>query len=329
MKIPLKIGEIMTLLSFVIPCYRSEKTIRMVVEEIVDTVGQREGYDYEIIAVNDCSPDHVYSVLEEMAHTNPRIKVVNLVKNMGKHAAVMAGLSVFRGDYVVMLDDDFQCPGNELWNLIDPLEQDAYDVVTAAYYEKKESWIKRKGSDLNRAMSGILLDMTNMPRIENFKAMKALIAKEILNYHNPYPYLDGLILRVTKRIGIAEMPERERGDDNTSGFTLAKSIALIVNGLTAFSVKPLRIASVCGFSFAAVGFLYGLIIVIRRIIEPVVTLGYSSIMAVLLLSTGLIMLMLGLIGEYLGRIYICINNSPQYVIRNTINIAENADNQKV
>lgn len=310
----------MTLLSFVIPCYRSEKTIRMVVEEIVDTVGQREGYDYEIIAVNDCSPDNVYSVLEEMALADPKIKVINFVKNMGKHSAVIAGLAVTKGDYVIGLDDDYQCPTYELWNLIAPLERDECDVTTARYFVKKESWMKRKGSDMNMYMTQLLLDMPKGLRIENFKAFKQFVAKEIVNYKNPYPYMDGLILRVTRRIQAVDMEERERGDDNTSGFTLGKSIALILNGFTAFSVKPLRIASFSGFLFACIGFLYGIYTILHKLIVPSVEVGYSSIMAVLLFSSGMIMLMLGLIGEYLGRIYICINNAPQYVIRNTINL---------
>ena len=116
------------------------------------------------------------------------------------------------------------------------------------------------------------------------------------------------------------MEERDRADNNSTGFTLKKSIGLLLNGLTAFSVKPLRIASFCGIVFAIFGFLYGLMIIIRRIADPSIPAGYSSIVAIMLMSSGLIMVMLGLIGEYLGRIYICINDPPQYVIRETINI---------
>ena len=309
----------MTLLSFVIPCYRSEKTIKKVIDEIINTVTQKKDYDYEIITVNDYSPDNVYEVLEEIAKDNKKVKVVNFAKNMGKHSAVMAGYAVAQGEYVVNLDDDFQCPTYELWKLIEPLEEDKCDVATAKYFQKKEAWYKRIGSNVNLKMTEILLDKPKNSRMENFSAMKRYVCEEMIKYKHPYPYLEGLIYRVTKRIYEVPMEQRNRADDNASGFTIKKSFGLLVNGLTAFSVKPLRIASIIGIVFAISGFIYGLYTMIRKIISPDILMGYSSLMAVLLFSTGLIMLMLGIIGEYLGRVYICMNASPQYVIKNTIN----------
>ena len=308
------------LLSFVIPCYRSEKTIEKVINEIIEVVSKRPEYDYEVITVNDCSPDNVYEVLCKLAMDNVKIKVVNFAKNMGKHAAVLAGYSVAKGDYIVNLDDDYQCPVYELWKLVDPVDNDECDCTTAKYYKKKESLFKRMGSKVNHKMSTVLLEKSKNMVFENFSVMKAFVAKEIINYKNPYPYLEGLILRTTNKIKMVEMDERERSDDNASGFTFRKSLSLLSNGLTAFSVKPLRIASFCGILFAIIGFAYGAYTIVNKIIHTNIQVGYSSTMAIILFTTGLIMLMLGIIGEYLGRIYICINDSPQYVIRNTINI---------
>lgn len=310
----------MILLSFVIPCYRSEKTIEKVIDEIIQTVAQKPGYDYEIIAVNDCSPDNVIEVLKKLAKENKKIKVISFAKNMGKHAAVIAGYSFVNGDFVIDLDDDFQSPIYELWKLLEPVEADECDYATALYMKKKESWFKRMGSNLNVYMGHVMLGKPKELRFENFSVMKVFVAKEVVKYKNPYPYLEGLVLRVTNRIKQVPMEERNRGDDNVSGFTIKKSIALLANGLTAFSVKPLRVATIMGILFAIIGFVYGLIVIIQKIIHPEIPAGYSSILAVLLLSSGLIMLMLGVIGEYLGRVYICINNSPQYTIRETINI---------
>ena len=152
--------------------------------------------------------------------------------------------------------------------------------------------------------------------------MKKYVKEEIVKYKNPYPYIEGLVLRVTNRIKTVELEERERGDDNKSGFTLKKSVSLLLNGLTSFSVKPLRVASVIGFLFAIIGFLWGVYAIIKKIIHPEVLLGYSSLLAINLFSSGMMMIMLGLIGEYVGRIFICINNSPQYVIRELINVEE-------
>jgi undecaprenyl-phosphate 4-deoxy-4-formamido-L-arabinose transferase len=310
----------MKLISFVIPCYRSEHTIEKVIQEIKETVAQRTNYDYEVIAVNDCSPDHVYDVLVRLSAEDPKIKVINFAKNMGKHAAVLAGYAVVKGEFIVNLDDDYQSPVNKLWQLLDLVEADQCDCATAEYYVKKENWIKRMGSNFNLLMSEMLLDKPKGLRMENLSVLKCFVAKEMIHYKHPYPYLEGLIFQVTNRVLTVKMEQRERSDDNGSGFTLKKSIALVLNGLTAFSVKPLRVASACGVAFSILGFFYGIYIIIRKLIFRNTLLGYSSIMAVMLFSSGLIMMMLGLIGEYLGRIYICINDSPQYVIKNTINI---------
>ena len=315
----------METISFVIPCYRSESTIEKVAAEIRETIAQKSEFDYEIICVNDCSPDNVYDVLVKMAQEDKKVKVVNLAKNMGKHCAVMAGYSVVEGDYVVNLDDDCQSPVYELWNLMDPLLNGEYDVATAVYNEKKESKGKRLGSDLNLWVSEIMLDKPKGLRFENFSVMKRFVCDEMIKYKNPYPYMEGLILQVTKKITGVRMDQRERGDDNGSGFTLAKSIMLFTNGLTSFSVKPLRLATIVGTIFALAGFVFGLVVIIHQIIDPAVPMGYSSTMAVILFSNGLIMFLLGLIGEYVGRIFICINNSPQYVIRNTINVMKTGE----
>ena len=309
-----------TLLSFVIPCYRSEMTIEKVIDEIIETVSQRsERYDYEIICVNDCSPDNVLSVLKKLASDNHKIKVVDFAKNMGKHAAVLAGYSYSSGELIINVDDDFQCPVYELWRLLEPLNSSDCDFVTANYKMKKQSTFKNFGSNVNMLMAQIMLGKPKGLRFENFSAMRRYIMLEMIKYDKPYPYLEGLICRVTNKIEIVEMEERERGDDKATGFTFHKSMSLWLNGFTAFSVKPLRISTVLGFVLALVGFVVGIILIIKRILNPEMPAGYTSMMAMQLLIGGIIMIILGLIGEYIGRIYICLNNSPQYVIRDTIN----------
>ncbi len=311
----------MELLSFVIPCYRSEKTIEKVINEIISVVGERADYDYEIIAVNDCSPDNVYEVLKSCALQNSQIKIINLARNVGKHAAVMAGYAFVNGEYIINLDDDFQCPVYELWNLLAPLLRNEADIATAEYIIKKESVWKRFGSNVNLWFSERMLDKPKGIRLENFSIMKRFVCEEVKNYKNPYPYLEGLLMGVSKQIVAVPMENRKRADDNISGFTMIKSISLFVNGLTTFSTKPLRIASVIGFLFAVIGFVYGVVIVIQKLVNPDVLVGYSSIMAVIIFSSGIMMMILGMIGEYVGRIYISLNNSPpQYVIKETINI---------
>ena len=314
---------IKNLLSFVIPCYRSEQTIKMVINEIIETVSQKPTFDYEIIAVNDFSPDGVYEVLKKLAVDNHKIKVINFSKNMGKHSAVLAGYAVAHGEYIIDLDDDYQSPVSELWKLLKPIQNDECDYATAKYSVKIESALKKIGSNLNLIMSSKMLDKPNNLRFENFSVMKYFVCKEMIKYKNPYPYLEGLVLRITNRIKTVEMEQRGRGDTNKTGFTLIKSFSLWTNGLTAFSVKPLRIASLLGVIFALCGFIWGVYTIIHRLLNPNMVAGYSSIMSVVLFTSGVIMLLLGMIGEYLGRIYICINDSPQYIVKETLNLDVN------
>ncbi len=308
------------LLSFVIPCYRSEKTITKVINEIANVALQRKGFDYEIIAVNDCSPDNVYEILAKTAEENKRIKVINLVKNMGKHSAILAGYAFVKGDYVINLDDDLQSPIENVWSLLDPVINGECDVAIAEYTRKQEAVWKRIGSNVNLAISEVLLDKPKGMRFENLSAMNRMVLDEVLKYKNPYPFLEGLVFRVTNKVISVPMEQRERGDDNPTGFTFRRSFSLFINGFTNFSVKPLRIALIIGLFFALIGIIYGAYVVVRRILHPYIPAGWSSLMSVILFSSGTIMIILGIIGEYIGRIFICMNDSPQYVIRNTINV---------
>lgn len=168
----------------------------------------------------------------------------------------------------------------------------------------------------------MLLDKPKDLRTTNFIAIKSFIAEEILRYKNPYPYMDGLLLRSTQKIANVPMSDRER-IDGTSTYTLKKLISLIANGFTAFSITPLRIATFMGIFCSLVGFLWGIFIIVRKLISPLlIDAGYSSLMAVNLFVGGMIMIMLGICGEYIGRIYISINNSPQYVVRSVYNMEE-------
>lgn len=315
-------------LSFVIPCYGSQDTIESVILELEQVMCERSDYSYEIICVNDGSPDNVLAVLRQLTQTHDKLIVVDLAQNMGKHAAVMAGYSLVTGDYVVVLDDDGQCPANELWRLYDALG-DYYDIAMADYPVKKQSAFKNFGSGVNARMSEILLEKPKDVKFTNFCILRRYVVDEIKKYKNPYPNLDGLSLRTTKRITNVKMEERERiaGKGN---FNFFRSISLWMNGFTAFSVKPLRISTILGVLTAAIGFIVGIIVVVRRLIYPEIPMGYSSLMAAILFIGGIIMIMLGLIGEYIGRIYICINNSPQYVIREILRgekAAETAESQ--
>lgn len=314
-------------ISFIIPCYGSEKTAERVIEEIQEKVNEKANYDYEIIAVNDKSPDNVWNVLKKIASGNEKVKIINLSKNMNRPGALMAGMSKATGDYIILMDDDGQCPMERLWDLIKPLEE-GHDVSIAKYPKYKQSLFKSFGTIVNRKMTEIIIEKPKGLNFTNFTAIKKYIVDEIIKYKNPYPYMTGLLLRTTSDIVNVEMEERERITGNTN-FTFKKMLNLWINGFTAFSIKPLRISTVIGTITAAVGFIYGIYIIIYKLVtNSNVMQGYSSMMAVLLFIGGIIMMMLGMIGEYIGRIYISINNSPQYVIKDAINFAKTKEGEK-
>ena len=230
----------------------------------------------------------------------------------------MAGYAHATGDIIICVDDDGQCPVDQLEALLEPLKQ-GYDVAIAKYPQKKQSMFKNLGSKVNAVMAHILINKPKNLQLSNFCAMKRFVSDELIRYTSAYPYVDGLVLRTTQNICNVQMVERERISGST-GYTFLKSLKLFLNGFTSFSVKPLRCASIIGMCCTGIGGIYGLYIVLHKLLNPEVPAGYSSLMAIQLFVGGMIMLMLGMIGEYIGRIYICINNAPQYVIRETVNI---------
>ncbi len=306
------------LLSFVIPCYRSEKTIESVVQEIIDTCAQKpELFDYEIILVCDASPDNVWGVIKRIAENNKKISGLCFSKNFGQHAALMAGFRRAKGDIIVALDDDGQCPIESLYELIDSVHS-GNDIVFARYPKRSESLFRRMGSMVNKKMAEIMIELPKNIDGTSFYAMKSFVAKEMVKYDHSYPYIGGLVTRTTRSIGNVDTVHRARLEGK-SGYTLGKLIALWINGFTAFSVKPLRIATILGCICAIAGFAAGIVFIVQKLINPDIVVGFTSIISVILFIGGLQMLMLGLIGEYIGRIYICINKSPQYVIREEVN----------
>lgn len=302
--------------SFVIPCYRSEKTLPHVVNEIRDTMAGLPQYEYEIVLVNDCSPDGTFNVIRELCAGDGRITGINFARNFGQHAALMAGFRQVQGDIIVCLDDDGQTPANEVGKLLAGIDEGA-DVVYARYDHKRHSAFRNFGSHVNELMTRMMLGKPKELYISSYFAARRFIIEEVKRYENSYPYVIGLVLRTTKNIANVDVHHRER-EMGTSGYTLKKLLGLWFNGFTAFSVQPLRFATVLGGSCAVLGFIYAIYTVIKKFVNPNVPVGFSSLMSAIMFIGGMLMLMLGLIGEYIGRIYITLNNSPQYVIREVV-----------
>ncbi len=305
-------------ISFVIPCYRSEHMIGRVIREINTIMESMPRYTYEVVLINDCSPDNTFGAIKALAEQYPFVKGINLARNFGQHAALMAGFRYVTGDIVVCLDDDGQTPANEVGKLLEKIEE-GYDVVYAKYEHKQHSAFRNLGSKVNEMMTRFMLGKPKELYISSYFAAKRFVIEDVIRYENSFPYVIGLVLRATKHITNVVVNHRDR-EEGTSGYTLKKLLGLWFNGFTAFSVKPLRVATVIGGISAMGGFVYGLYTILKKLILPDVPVGFSAIMCAIVIFGGMIMLMLGLIGEYIGRIYISLNSAPQYVIREVVNM---------
>ena len=308
----------MQMISFVIPCYRSSQTLPGVIQEIKDTMKTLKNYEYEIVLVNDSSPDDTFCVITGLCRENDNITGINLARNFGQHAALMAGFHYVKGDVVVCLDDYGQTPACEVGRLLAGIEEGA-DVVYAKYNHKHHSGFRNFGSHVNEVMTRIMLGKPKDLYVSSYFAAKRFVVDEMIRYEYAYPYVIGLVLRTTKNIVNVEIDHRDR-QAGESGYTLKKLLGLWFNGFTAFSVKPLRVATVTGTICALCGFAYGIYTIIKKIFiqPPDLVIGFSALMSVIVFMGGMLMLMLGLVGEYMGRMYVSMNNSPQYVIREIV-----------
>lgn len=297
-------------ISIVIPCYRSEKTIAPVVEEIITYVDK---WDYEIILVCDGSPDNVWDEIKKLQSKYHTVHGILFSKNFGQHAATLAGYRHATGDIIVTMDDDGQSDPSAIERMIEKLHE-GYDVVYAKYPVFEKTLFRVFGSWLNRKMAEILTGKPVGIQGNSYYVMRRFVKDEMIRYTNSFPYLGGLVFRVTSNIAEVDVEHRGRKEGN-SNYTIGKLVKLWINGFTAFSVLPLRIASLLGIVFSCIGFILGLVFVIRKLLNPDIILGFTSLIVIILFLGGVILLSVGLIGEYVGRIYIGQNQAPQYVIK--------------
>lgn len=308
-------------LSVVIPCYNSEKNIESVLNRDMQIFNDAGIHNYEFILVNDCSRDDTWNVLKQIADRYDNVMSVNLAKNCGQHGAIMAGFHYVTGDYIVVSDDDGQTQMEMVTILLKKIRE-GYDVVSTEWVNRgKRSFIRRMGTRLTHKLNNILMDNPENLDISIFFMARRFVIEEMKKYRNAYPYINGLILRTTHNIAVVEVDQLPR-KSGTSGYSFKKLVSLWLNGFTAFSIIPLRIASFAGVISAFAGFAYGIYIIIRKLLSDNVALGWSSTNAIILFMFGITLCVLGMIGEYLGRIYMCINSSPQYIVKETLGVKQ-------
>lgn len=304
--------------SIVIPAYNSEKTIGELVNKIEELFKNDLVYKnekYEIVLINDASKDATSKVCRVLANENSNIVFLELSKNFGQHNAIIAGFNYVSGEYIITMDDDLQNPPGEIFKLLNKMNE-GYDVVYGKYAHKKHSTARNLGSKINDKMAQIMINKPKEIYFTSFRIIKRYVIDEIIKYDAPYCYIDGLILRVTRNISMVEVEHSERkiGESNYNLFSLLK---LWMNGFTSFSILPLRIATFSGFVFSFIGFLFIIFLVIMKFTTSV-QLGWTSVMVAIVFFCGIQLICIGLLGEYIGRIFISINKSPQYIVKEVV-----------
>ncbi len=298
-------------LTIVVPLYNSADTLERLVAEL--TKLQIPG-GHELVLVNDGSPDNTAEIAERLiAQADFPITLVKLARNYGEHNAVMAGLRHARGEFVINMDDDLQNPPSEVLKLLEFAQKNKHEVVYSFYGDKQhESW-RNLGSWLTNRVADLLLDKPKGFYLSSFRCMSAFVVKEICKYDGPFVYVDGLILQVTQNIGRVQVEHAAR-ESGRSGYTISKLLKLWMSMFVNFSVVPLHLATLLGFAMAGFGFLYAVEVVAEFFITKQPP-GWSSLMAAMLVFSGTQLLMLGLFGEYLGRVYLTANRKPQFTVK--------------
>ena len=302
------------LYSVVIPCYKSSQSIRQVVELTSETLTSLGRTPFEFVLVDDFSPDDGATVreLHALAEDYPFVTVVELAQNAGQHNATMAGLNVACGDVIISMDDDLQTHPSQLHLLFDEFDKGS-DVVYGYYPEKKHSAFRNFGSRVNHWSVRILIGKPKDMKTSSFWIIKKFVRDYVIEYKSRYTHLQGLFLRTTKNISSVPVEHFDR-QYGQSGYTFKKLVGLWSN-IMGYSIVPLRMATKCGSIFAIAGFIGAIAVFIRKLVVPNATLGWSSMMVAIFFFSGLIMLFLGLIGEYIGRMFQGMNNTPQFVIK--------------
>jgi undecaprenyl-phosphate 4-deoxy-4-formamido-L-arabinose transferase len=303
-------------LSIVVPVYRSASILPKLVAQI-DAAMLREGLAdrFELLLVNDASPDNSWSVIRSLAAAHSFVRGINLRRNVGQHNAIMAGLNHVQGRFVAVMDDDLQHPPEALGDMMRALEE-GFDVCYTRYLNRQHAWWKQMGSRFNDYVATLLLDKPKGLYLSSFKAMRREIAEEVIKYDGPYAYVDGLILEVTRSITAIDITHQARYEGE-SNYNLSRLVSLWMKMATSFSILPLRIATYLGFAFAALSALLVVFIIVMKMLHPEFPPGWASLIATILFVGGVQTLCIGMVGEYLGRTYLKLNHKRQFVIGGT------------
>lgn len=301
-------------LSIVVPLYNSAATLPRLLSELCAL--EIDG-GIELVLVNDGSRDETEATARRLiAACALPVTFISLARNFGEHNAVLAGLRASTGDFVVTMDDDLQNPPSEVPKLLHVAQTEMRDVVYSIYEAKQHAWWRNFGSRLTNAIADWSIDKPRGLYLSSFRCISRFVADEISKSANPYPYIDALIFHVTQNVGVVTVRHDAR-TEGKSGYTMRALLRLWTSMLVNASIMPLRFATVAGMVMSAVGFVAVVYVLVNHFTqnEP---LGWGSLMSALLVFSGTQLLLLGIVGEYIGRIYLRVSDKPQSVVRSRV-----------
>ena len=302
-------------LSIVVPVYRSASILPHLVERINQVLSKDVNCDeFELILVNDASPDNSWQVISELSSKNSFIKGISLRRNFGQHNAIMAGLNHVQGEYIVIMDDDLQHPPEAISSILQALIN-GNDVCYTKYLNRQHAAWKKLGSNFNDFVATYLLSKPKGLYLSSFKGLRGEVVNEIIKYDGPYAYVDGLILSVTSSITTIDIEHQAR-KEGEGNYNLYRSLSLWLKMATSFSIVPLRVATFIGFALTFLSLIMIIFIVIQKIVHPEYPRGWASLIATILFIGGVQTFCMGMLGEYLGRSYLKLNRKPQFIIGN-------------
>jgi undecaprenyl-phosphate 4-deoxy-4-formamido-L-arabinose transferase len=309
-------------LSIVIPVYNSSSIIENLSSDILAVSKDLSKIsDIELILVNDCSTDDTWLKISKISDNNKeKIIGINLMKNYGQHNAIMAGLKIAKGDYILLMDDDYQHPPKEISKILNKILE-GYDVCYTNYKNNTYSNFKLLGSWLNKKISNILIDKPKSLYLSSFKCFTKKVCKEIVKYDGPFVYIDGLIFDITKNVASVDIEHSERKEGKTN-YNIFKLISLWLRVLTNFSIVPLRLATFVGFFMTFISFIIVIVIMFVKINNPGIAAGWASLSMLIVFFSGIQLILIGLVGEYIGRSYIKLNKKPQFIVREYCNFSD-------
>lgn len=299
-------------LSFVIPVYRSEACLASTVDELVRFFDGRAAF--EVILVNDASPDGVQQVIDRLAAADSRLRPLTLGGNIGQHRATLQGFAAARGAIVITLDDDGQNPPEAAQAVAETLQRDDLDVVYGTFAASRQPWARRAATAFNTWLSKRILPNTTGIPLTNVRAVRGDLARQLGAAPSSYPYIEALVFRMTARIGAVPVPHRPRTAGGSS-YTVGKLIGIALSHVTSLSVLPLQLAVVGSFGISALGFLIGAAATVRALWSGGAPVGWLSLFCAVTFLFSVLFAFLGIVSAYVGRMYVASNERELVWIR--------------